>query len=93
MRAQNKVIEIVEEGTVEVEDWTSEVQDILTTSLEQQSRLQEKLTDLEGRSRRSNIQIWGLKEGVEGDSVADYVDNLIHKELGMNWIFKGHTEH
>ena len=54
---------------------------------------QEKLTDLEGRSRRSNIQIWGLKEGVEGDSVADYVDNLIHKELGMNWIFKGHTEH
>jgi hypothetical protein len=77
MRAQNKVIEIVEEGTVEVEDWTSEVQDILTTSLEQQSRLQEKLTDLEGRSRRSNIQIWGLKEGVEGDSAADYVDKLI----------------
>jgi hypothetical protein len=32
---------------------------------------------LEGRSRRSNIQIWGLKEGVEGDSAADYVDKLI----------------
>ena len=64
MRAQKKEIEILEKRTVEVEEWTSEVQDILTTSLEQQIRLQEKLTDLEGMSRRSNIQIWGLKEGL-----------------------------
>ena len=64
MRAQKKEIEILEKRTVEVEEWTSEVQDILTTPLEQQSRLQEKLTDLEGMSRRSNIKIWGLKEGL-----------------------------
>ena len=64
MRAQKKDIEILEKRTVEVVEWTSEVQDILTTSLEQQIRLQEKLTDLEGMSRRSNIQIWGLKEGL-----------------------------
>ena len=40
MRAQNNEIEILEESTVEVEEWTTEVQDILSTSLEQQSRLQ-----------------------------------------------------
>ena len=67
-----------------MEEWTTQAQDILTTPLKQQSRLQEKLTDLEGRSRRSNIQIWGLKEGVEGDSVADYLDKFIPKELGMS---------
>jgi hypothetical protein len=39
---------------------------------------------LEGRSRRSNIRFWGLKEGLEGDSVAEHLDKLIHKELGMS---------
>ena len=34
MRAQKKEIDILEERTVEVEEWTTEVQDILTASLE-----------------------------------------------------------
>ena len=84
MQAQKKEIDTLEERTVEVEEWTTEVQDILTASLDQQTKLQEKLSDLEGRSRRSNIRIWGLKEGVEGDSVDEYVDKLINKELGMS---------
>lgn len=84
LRAQKKDIGILEERTVEAEEWSTEAQGILTAALEQQIRLQEKLTDLEGRSRRNNIRIWGLKEGLEGDSVSEYVDKLIHKELGMS---------
>ena len=44
MRAQKKEIDILEERTVEVEEWTTEVQDILTASLRQQAKLQEKLS-------------------------------------------------
>lgn len=83
MRAQRKDIEILEERTVETEEWSTDVHDIIKNSLEQQRKLQEKLTDLEGRTRRNNVRIWGLKEGIEGDSVQEYVDKLIHTELGV----------
>ncbi|KAF3834342.1 hypothetical protein F7725_025546 [Dissostichus mawsoni] len=78
MRAQKKDIEILEER------WSTDVQDIITASLEQQTKLQDKLSDIEGRSRRNNVRIWGLKEGIEGDSVSEYINRLIHKELGMS---------
>ncbi|KAK1900678.1 Cytotoxicity-associated immunodominant antigen [Dissostichus eleginoides] len=84
MRAQKKDIEILEERTAGVEEWSTDVQDIITASLEQQTKLQDKLSDIEGRSRRNNVRIWGLKEGIEGDSVSEYVNRLIHKELGMS---------
>lgn len=76
-------IEILEERTGNTEEWNTEVQDILTASLEQHVGLQEKLTDLEGRSRRNNICIGWVKEGLEGDSVIEYIDKLIHKELRL----------
>ncbi|KAF3847278.1 hypothetical protein F7725_020306, partial [Dissostichus mawsoni] len=61
-----KDIEILEERTAGVEEWSTDVQDIITASLEQQTKLQDKLSDIEGRSRRNNVRIWGLKEGIEG---------------------------
>ncbi|KAK1903979.1 Cytotoxicity-associated immunodominant antigen [Dissostichus eleginoides] len=61
MRAQKKDIEILEEHTAGVEEWSTDVQDIITASLEQQTKLQDKLSDIEGRSRRNNVRIWGLK--------------------------------
>lgn len=51
MRAQNKDIK----DTVEMEEWCTEVQEILTALLEQQIKLPDKVSDLEGRSRRNNI--------------------------------------
>ncbi|KAG7278574.1 hypothetical protein CRUP_013316 [Coryphaenoides rupestris] len=49
MRAQRKDVGLLEERTVEIEEWKPEIQEILTASLDQQIKLQEKLTDLEGR--------------------------------------------
>lgn len=83
MRDQRKDIGLVEERVGETEEWNTEAQDIVAVLLEQQTRLQEKLTDLEGRSRRNNIRIWGVKEGLEGDSVTKYIDGLIHEKLGL----------
>ena len=64
---QRKDMGLVEEHVGETEEWKTKAQDVITTLIKQQSKLQEKLTDLEGRSRRNNICIWGVKEGLEGD--------------------------
>ncbi|KAG7512220.1 hypothetical protein JOB18_023123 [Solea senegalensis] len=66
MRAQKKDIEMLEECTFDVEEWSTEIKEILQASLEQQNKLREKVSELEGGSRRNNIRLWGLKEGVEG---------------------------
>uniref|UniRef100_A0A3B5AS13 L1 transposable element RRM domain-containing protein n=1 Tax=Stegastes partitus TaxID=144197 RepID=A0A3B5AS13_9TELE len=83
MREQRKDIELLEQHVMEGEEWSTEVHDIIKISLEQQRKLQEKVTDFEGRTRRNIVRIWGLKEGIEGDSVQEYVDKLIHRELGL----------
>lgn len=57
-----------EQRVADVESWNMEVKDALLQALKQQRILQDRLTDQEGRNRRNNIRIFGLKEGVEGNS-------------------------
>ena len=45
--------------------------------------LQEKITDVEGRSQR-NIRIYGIPENAEGSSMPRYVEKMILAELGDN---------
>lgn len=45
--------------------------------------MQEKLTDLEGRSRRNNICIYGVPEEKEGNSMPEYVEQLLKTELAL----------
>lgn len=40
------------------------------------------MTDLEGRSRRNNIRIYGIPEGAEGTSAVTFIENFIKTELG-----------
>ena len=51
--------------------------------LAEADRLREKVTDLEGRSRRNNIRIFGVMEGTEGTSVAKYMEHLLKTELEL----------
>lgn len=44
--------------------------------------LQQKIEDLEGRSRRNNIRIIGVPEGAEGTRPTDFVAELLPKLLG-----------
>ena len=43
--------------------------------------LQEKVTDLEGRSRRNNSRVWGVPEGAKKDSVPEFIERMIREEL------------
>lgn len=44
----------------------SELEATISTLTKQTARLEDKCEDLEGRSRRNNIRVLGVLEGVEG---------------------------
>uniref|UniRef100_A0A3B4F3U4 L1 transposable element RRM domain-containing protein n=1 Tax=Pundamilia nyererei TaxID=303518 RepID=A0A3B4F3U4_9CICH len=49
----------------------------------QNQRLQEKVTALEGFSRRQNIRISGIREGTEGRNLEDCAKNLLSEALDI----------
>ncbi|KAK7882818.1 hypothetical protein WMY93_028992 [Mugilogobius chulae] len=67
----------------EVEDWNVEVKDVVLSLLKEQKILKDKLTDLEGRSRRKNVRIFGVPEGAEGTSVPHFVEEMLRRELEL----------
>lgn len=60
-----------------------EVKDALLHALKQQNILQDRLADQEGRNRRNNICIFGLKEGAEGNSAYQFIEQLLKMELSI----------
>lgn len=62
----------------------TELRDALHHTLKQQRLLQAKVTDLEGRSLRNNICIYGIKEGIEGSSMLTFIDNFLKSELALD---------
>ncbi|XP_060776837.1 mediator of RNA polymerase II transcription subunit 1-like [Neoarius graeffei] len=81
--AQGRDIADMQERVVETEEWNADLKGILAASFKHQRRLQEKVTDLEGRSRRNNIRVWGVPEGAEKDSASEFIELLIHEELKL----------
>lgn len=60
-----------------------EMKDALLVSLESNRAMNDKLVDLESRSRRNNLRIYGVPEGKEGRSVSEFVANLLIKQLKL----------
>lgn len=79
----NKRIEEAEERIDEVETRTQATEEAVTELLKLQIQLSAKVTELESRSRRKNIRIYGVKEGLEENagSVAAYVERLLSDNL------------
>lgn len=73
-----------EQRVEETETANIDLRDALLDSLKQQKLLQDKVTDLEGRSRRNNIRIYGIKEGTEGNSMLTFIDNFLKTELALD---------
>ncbi|XP_074476983.1 uncharacterized protein LOC141758997 [Sebastes fasciatus] len=67
----------------ELEEWKMDANETLTAVWEQTCRMQGKLTDLEGRSRRNNIRVFGLLEDTEGSSTSKYLEQLLSAELEL----------
>lgn len=70
-----------EQRVEELESANTDLRDALLHSIRQQKTLQTHVTDLEGRSRRNNVRIYGIKEGSEGTSMATFINDFLKMEL------------
>lgn len=72
------------EGRVaEMEAFSADAREVLSHTLELNEHLQERLADLEARSRRNNIRIHGVEEGAEKDDMLGFVEGFIKVELDL----------
>ncbi|RXN25930.1 LINE-1 type transposase domain-containing 1 [Labeo rohita] len=71
----------MEKRIADLEEWAVDVRDAVSNTLKVQENLQAKLSDLEGRSRRNNLRIYGMPEGCEGSNVKEFVAEFIKSEL------------
>ncbi|KAL3992500.1 DNA polymerase delta subunit 4 [Sarotherodon galilaeus] len=65
----------------QLESWAEEVTTAMCTSLEEWKSVQQKITDLESRSRRNNICLFGLSEGEETNPVPLFTDIFLKTHL------------
>lgn len=59
-----------------------DAKEAIVTLLKQQTKLQEKLTEVEVHGRRCNLRIYNVAEQ-DNESVPELVDGLLHRELGI----------
>lgn len=73
LQNQNASIAEAQSRIADLESACLELKDTLLTVAKQNSDMQDKLLDLESRSRRNNLRIYGIPEGKEGSSVTEFV--------------------
>ncbi|XP_032412220.1 uncharacterized protein LOC116715706 [Xiphophorus hellerii] len=66
-----------------MEEWTAAAKEVLSQTISNQDQIQAKLTDLEARSRRNNIRVYGIPEDTEGDNLLEFMDGFIKAELSL----------
>ena len=79
-----KRVEEAEERINSAETRIQSSEEILTELVKLQMQTEAKLTDLEGRSRRDNVRIFGVKEGAEENTTMTiFVEDLLMKGLEL----------
>ncbi len=82
IQQQRKDITEAQERITELEDWNMEAKEAILTLIKQHTKLQEKLTEVEGHGRRCNLRIYNVAEQ-DNESVPELVDGLLRRELGL----------
>lgn len=61
------------------------MEEVMTEMLMPHVKLEDKLIDLEGRSRRENVRIYGVPEGAEKESptMVTFFENLLSEDLRL----------
>ncbi|CAK6966040.1 uncharacterized protein LOC114157996 isoform X1 [Scomber scombrus] len=88
IQAQRKDITEAQERVAELEEWNIEAKEAILTLLKQQTKLQEKLTEVEGHGRRCNLRIYNLAER-DNESVTELMEGLLRRELALPVINQG----
>lgn len=83
MKALTERVEKAETRAGHAEDMILELTDALIECTKRQRSFQMKLTDMESRSRRNNMRLFGVKEGEEGKSVIQFIVDLLRREVPL----------
>lgn len=83
IKATNNRVEEAEMRISETEERVQGLEEATTELLKLQAKLEDRLTDQEGRARRENIRIHGIEEGSESNSssMITFVENLLREKL------------
>lgn len=83
---QDEKIDAALTRTEEIESWNREANCVLEEILEEQKILEDKLDNLESRSRRNNLRVYGIPEETESksESVAQFMDKWLREEFSLN---------
>uniref|UniRef100_A0AAQ6AQA3 L1 transposable element RRM domain-containing protein n=1 Tax=Amphiprion ocellaris TaxID=80972 RepID=A0AAQ6AQA3_AMPOC len=82
----NSRVDEVEKRIITTEDRVQMTEEVLTELVKQHVQLKQQLSDLQGRSRRKNIRIYGVPEQAEGSSPSTFltfVEKLLRENLGI----------
>lgn len=83
MEAHEVAVKELERAATDHSAKISDLEAAVGTLTSKVKRLEEKHEDLEGRSRRNNIRIIGVPEGVEGPHATDFVAQLLQDVLKL----------
>ncbi len=85
LRETNNRIDNAETRIMEAEERLQHIEDATLELLELQKQFENRLVDQEGRSRRENIRIHGVKEGSEDSdrSMIDFTETLLREKLEL----------
>lgn len=85
IRRTNNRIDDIEKRVVGTEERTQNLEEATLELVELQRQVETRMTDLEGRERRGNVHIHGVKEGAEGNaqSMITFVENLFREKLDL----------
>ncbi|CAG5958713.1 unnamed protein product [Menidia menidia] len=83
LQNQKSSITEVQTRVADLEAACLEMKNELLETLEKNKAMNDKLVDLESRSRRNNLRIYGVPEGKEGRSVSEFVTDLLNKQLKL----------
>lgn len=86
IKKTNPKINEVEERLEKTKERTQNMEEVVTELLKLHLKLDNKLADLENRSRRENVRIYGVPEGTEKDSesMIAFVETLLKEGLGLD---------
>ena len=67
----------------DMEEWNAMAKDVLSQTLINQEQIQARLTDLEARSRRNNICVFGIPKDVEGSNLQEFIESFVKAKLSL----------
>lgn len=83
LQSQHANIAEAQTRIADLESVCMEMKETLLAVVKENTKMQDKVADLESRSRRNNIRIYGVPEDTEGSSITEFVSELFKRHLAL----------